>query len=151
MAVCNVNNHSSSGAMESELALVLTEKVFRDSDGNVFVYYIVSDDDSSMRCHLQHELSDSKGKLKEDIPEPDFGADPSHRIKVMSAPIFKMVTKTKDPYKCKQIDALRIKKCTGCCIYKNRGLPMQEFIANAKAPVEHLSNDHQWCHEDWYW
>ena len=62
-----------------------------------------------------------------------------------------MVTKTKDPFKCKKIDALRIKKYTGCCIYKNRSLPMKDFVANAKAPVEHLFNDHQWCHEDWCW
>jgi len=72
MAVCNVNSHGYSGAMESELALVLTEKVFTDADGNTYVSYIVSDDDSSMRCHLQHVSSDSKGTLREDIPEPEF-------------------------------------------------------------------------------
>ena len=91
MTECNINSYGSSGAMESELTLVLTEKVFPDSDGNVYVGYIVSDDDSTMRCHLQHESSDPKGKLREDIPEPDFCADPSHCVKVMSAPIFKMV------------------------------------------------------------
>ena len=28
---------------------------------------------------------------------------------------------------------------------------MKEFVANAKAPVKHLFNDHEWCHEDWCW
>ena len=78
MEVCNINSHGSSGAMEAELALVLTEKVFTDNDGNVFVCYIVSDDDSTMRCHLQHESSSSKGRLRDEIPEPEFCADPSH-------------------------------------------------------------------------
>ena len=63
MAVCNVNSHGSSGAMESELALLLTDKVFSDSKGYVFVNYIVSDDDSTMRCHLQHETTDPKCKF----------------------------------------------------------------------------------------
>ena len=92
--------------MESQVALDLTKKVFNDSNGRVYIRFIVSDDDSSMRAHLQHPSTDDKGKLPEMIPEPSFCADPSHRIKVMSAPIFKMVTKTKDPTKCKQIDAL---------------------------------------------
>ena len=151
LQVCNVNSFGSSGAMESELALVLTEEVHNESDGHVYVGNFVSDDNSSMRCHLQHQSSDPKGKLSNNIPEPKFCADPSHCIKVMSAPIFKMVTKTKDPNKCKQVDALRIKKYTGCCIYKNRNLPISEFVANAKAPIEHLFNDHQWCHANWCW
>ena len=46
---------------------------------------------------------------------------------------------------------MRIKKYTGCCIYKNRNLPISEFVANAKAPIEHLFNNHQWCHADWCW
>ena len=151
LAICNVNSTGSSGAMESQVALELTIKVFNESNGRVYIEKIVSDDDSSMRAHLQNQSNDDKGKLPEEIPEPIFKADPSHRIKVMSGPIFKMVTKTKDPSKCKQVDALRVKKYTGCSIYKNKDLPIDEFIANAKAPIEHLFNDHQWCHEDWCW
>ena len=113
------------------------------------MYEIVSDDASSMRAHLQHE--GVGGKLRGVIPEPIFCADPSHRIKVMSKPIFKMVTKTKDPTKCKQINALRVKKYTGCMIYKNKNLCLKEFAIHAKAPIEHLFNDHQWCHENWCW
>ena len=52
MEECNVDSHGSSGVMEAELALVLTEKVYTESDGNVFVHYIVSDNDSTLRCHL---------------------------------------------------------------------------------------------------
>ena len=147
LAVCNVNSTGSSGAMESQLALDLTVQVFEESDGHVYVAEILSDDDSSMRALVQHV--GGGGKLQDAIPEPEFRADPSHCIKVMSKPIFKMVTKTKDPTKCKQIDALRVKKYTGCMIYKNKDLPINEFVINAKAPIEHLFNNHQWCHEDW--
>ena len=107
--VCPVNSHGSSGAMESEVTfLKLTHSVFRESDGRVFVKHIVSDDDSSMRDHLQNHSSCKKVNLDEEVQEPNFFADPSHRINVMSAPIFKMVTKTRDLYKCKQVNTLYI-------------------------------------------
>ena len=83
MQECDVNIHWSSVAMESEFTLVLTQKVFTDYSDNVYVLYIVSDDDSSMRIHLQHPSSDSKGRLTEDIPEPEFSASfPSHHSNV---------------------------------------------------------------------
>ena len=48
LATCNVNSVGSSGAMESQVALDLTKKVFNDSNGQVYIRFIVSDDDSSM-------------------------------------------------------------------------------------------------------
>ena len=106
---CTINHEGSSGSMEAKLALSLTEFLFDETQGCVYLNEIVSDDDSTMRLLLQHETSNDKDKLPPYIPEPDFLADPSHRIKVMAKPFFKMVTKTKDPNKCKMIDALRIK------------------------------------------
>ena len=117
---CNINSTGSSGAMESELVLKLTTKIFRESDGLVYVSYIVSNNDSTIQAHLQHKSSGPESKLDDDIHQPSFYADLSRRIKEMSKPIFKMVTNTKDPYKCKQVDALHIKKYTGCAIYKTR-------------------------------
>jgi len=69
----------------------------------------------------------------------------------MSKPFFKMVSKTKDPTKCKTIDALRIKKYLGCYIYKSRNLPLDVFVKNSKAPIEHLFNCHEWCDSEWSW
>jgi len=109
----------------------------------------VSDDDSTMRSLLQHESKNNKGKLPPNIPEPVFLADPSHRIKVMFKPFFLMVKNTKDPNECKMIDALRIKKYLGCCIYKNKHLPINEFVQKAHAPIEHLFNCHEWCDSEW--
>ena len=146
---CRINYEGSSGGMEAQVALELCVSLHDDSDYNIFVEYIVSDDDSTMRAHLQY---DGKGKLPIHIPIPIFLADPSHRVKVMSSPIFKLAQgETKDPRQCKKIDALRIKKYIGCYIYQNRNLPISQMIKKAKAPVEHLFNCHEWCDPEWCW
>ena len=90
--------------MKAQVALELCVYLHDDSGYNIFVEYIVSDDDSTMRSHLQY---DGKGKLPTHVPIPTFLADPSHRVKVMSTPIFKLTQgETKDPRQCKKIDAL---------------------------------------------
>ena len=68
-------------------------------NGNVYLKKLVSDDDSTMRSLLQHKTVHDKDQLQEDIPQPIFLCDPSHIIKIMAKPIFKMVSKTKDPAK----------------------------------------------------
>ena len=148
---CNINATGSSGAMESEVALRLTTALHEKWGGRVFICGIVSEDDSTMRAYLQHTDNNAKGKLDVTIPEPTFMADPSHRIKVMSAPIFAMVTKVLDPNKCEMIDAMRVKKYVVCCILKNNHLPLDQFHQKMRAPLEHLFNNHEWCDGDWCW
>ena len=75
---CNINSEGSSGAMESEVALRLAIGIYRKWGGMVYIKFIVSDDDSTMRAYLQHRCNNDKGKLPDDIPEPTFLADPSH-------------------------------------------------------------------------
>ena len=146
---CTINHEGSSGSMEAKLALELTKKLHIAKNERAYLKHMVSDDDSTMRSLLQHPCNHNKGLLPLTIPQPVFLADPSHRIKVMSKPFFKMVTTTKDPSKCKMIDALRIKKYLGCFIYKNRTLPLEQFVKKANAPVEHLFNCHEWCDSEW--
>ena len=149
---CRINYEGSSGGMEAQVALELCTSLHDDSGYSVCVHQIVSDDDSTMRSHLQYEDNSGKGKLPAHIPVPTFLADPSHRVKVMSSPIFKLAQGgTKDPRQCKKIDALRIKKYIGCFIYQNRSLPLSEMIKKAKAPIEHLFNCHEWCDPEWCW
>ena len=148
---CSINWSGSSGAMEASLAQDLIRGIFENSGGRVFVEYVVSDDDSTMRAYCK--AAENGGKLPQGIPEPTFYADPSHRIKCMAKPIYKMVTSppVKDPGRCKNIDACRVKKYTSCCIAKNRMLPIDEFCSKAKAPIEHLFNCHTWCDAEWCW
>ena len=133
---CTINWIGASGAMEAGVALEMVTNLWKDYNGRLFIEYLVSDDDSSMRSHLRNVEND--GKLPIDIPEPIFLADPSHRIKTMCTPIYKMITSTKDPKKCKKIDFLRVKKYTSCYIYQNRNAPLEDLVKRARAPIEHL-------------
>ena len=90
---------------------------------------IFSDDGSMMRAVLKHPskgargqvLKSSKGKLHEDISEPSFLADPSHRVKVVARHIFFIVNESRDlQCGCTKADALRQKKNWGYMIKKNR-------------------------------
>ena len=64
---------------------------------------IVSDDECTIRAFLKHPyigardqvLKSSKGKLDDEIPEPSFLADPSHRVKVVTRHIFYIVSKSR--------------------------------------------------------
>ena len=112
----NVNHEGSSWSMESALALSMVDDVFKN--GKAFINEIVTDDDTTMRAVVSHNKK--KGRLSSDIPPPKFFADPGHRVKVMVKPIFVMVTTTRIPDDVKNLDALRLKKCTSCYIMRRR-------------------------------
>ena len=99
---CTVNHEGPSGSMEAKMALDLTVDLHAKFNGRIHLGKIVSDDDSTMRSLLKHKAVHPKGKLPCDVPQPVFLADPSHRIKVMAKPFFKMVVKSKDPTQPKQ-------------------------------------------------
>ena len=106
-----INFDGSSGAMEVTVALELCIQL-QDGDYEVFLEFILSDDDSTMRAHLLHELND--GKLPDRIHPPGLFADPSRSIKVMAKPLFKSSkNESKDPEKCKKIDVLQLKNTLG--------------------------------------
>ena len=44
-----------------------------------------------------------------------------------------------------------MKKYIGCYIYKNHHLPLDKFVRRARAPIEHLSECHEWCDKEWCW
>ena len=149
---CSINYEGSSGAMESKVALTLTERLFSESNGRIYIAQLVSDDDSSMRSLLLHKsVNPDKGRLPDIIPAIKFLADPTHRIKVMSKPAFGKVTDTKDPKKCKKHDVNRLQKYIACYVAKRKHLPLEEFYRKARAPVEHLFNCHKWCDGSWCW
>ena len=104
---CTINWNGASGAMEAGVALEMVTNMYNDSDNRLYIEFLVSDNDSSMRSHLRH--IENGGKLPANVPEPTFLADPSHRIRTMCSPIYKMITNTKDPRKCKKIDFYELK------------------------------------------
>ena len=76
---------------------------------NIGVEFLVSDDDSTMRAHLQHVGTIKNGKLPLEVHQPKFLCDPSHRIKVMVKDIFGLATMSNAKSEFEKIDALRIK------------------------------------------
>ena len=80
-------------------------KMVEDAFYNKFfiVDVIVSNNDSTMRAVIKHPsigvqfqvLKTSKGKFDEEISEPSFLADPSHRVKVVAKHIFSIVNESR--------------------------------------------------------
>ena len=113
--------------MESSAILKMVEDAFYNRFFIVDV--IVSDDDSKMRAVLSNPLivvrgqvlKTSKGKLVEEIPEPLFLADPSHRVKVVAKHIFSIVNGSRARRcGCTKVYALRINKDWWYMIKNNR-------------------------------
>ena len=75
--------------MEADSCLQLTEEIYEKWGGKVYVSHIVSDDDSTMKALLKHNTPlTKKGKLRADVPQPEWLADPTHRCKVLSKGIY---------------------------------------------------------------
>ena len=144
---CTINYDGSSGGMESTLCVELLEKISSDYEGRVHVGELVTDDDSTIRSRCRNKKDG--GTVRDDVRTPVFLADPSHRVKVMGKAIFKLVSKTKNKDEVKTIDALRLKKYFSLYIAQNKMKPFEEFVTNAKAPIEHLFQDHTFCDESW--
>ena len=149
---CPHNYNGSSKGMEAQNALHLTIKMYKDSKSKIFVENIVADDDSSLRALLKHCTPTSKkGKLPIEIPEPTFLADPGHRTKTVSKPIFALVKNKNKKRRCCRVDALRFKKYFSYMLKQNWNKSIDEICDKAQAVIEHLFNNHahcdvQWCH-----
>jgi len=103
----------------------------------VGVYFIVSDDDSTMHAHLTH-VSGDKGKLPLDVPKTKFLCDPFHCIKITVKDIFGLALMSKKKSECEKFDALRLKKYLGCWVGKSKFLSFDEFKKLASELIEHL-------------
>ena len=75
---CYKNKEKNSLAVESYCAL------FYGNNGTVAIGQIIADDDSTLRVRLTHTITNKKGSLPEEIPEPRWLCDPSHRVKVVA-------------------------------------------------------------------
>ena len=146
---CPRNFEGSSKAMEAYGALSLVKKIYNKTKGEVFVEAMVLDDDASVRSILTHESVNPKGQLPEEIPQPIFLADPSHRTKVVAKAIFVLAHLPKSISTCTNIDALRIKKYYGYMLKQSRMLTLDEIRVRCKAVIEHLFDNHEFCDDSW--
>lgn len=67
---CQVNWSGASGAMEAGVALEVCIALHDDSGFNVYIDSITSDDDSTMRAHLQYERIAESSQIAS--PPPPF-------------------------------------------------------------------------------
>ena len=126
--------------MEADAALTLYKDIYHKSDKKIYLKTVVADDDSSMRALLKHRCNNPKGRLPEEMNEPDWLADPSHRTKVVAKPIYQLTALSNKISICTKLDAMRIKKYFG---YKS----IPEIVRSSKAVVEHLFGNHAFCDE----
>ena len=103
-----------------------------------------------MRSILKHKTPTSrKGKLPADIPEPSWLADPGHRTKVVTKPIFLLAKKGKKKTKCTRVDALCFKKYFAYMLRTNRNKSLAVMCTAAEAVLEHLFKNHSLCDSKW--
>ena len=92
-------------------------KMVEDALQNRFfiIDVIVSNNDSTMCAVIKHPpkgalgqiLKSSKVKLDEEIPDPSFLVDPSHRVKVLAKHIFYIVNESRaQRCRCTKADSL---------------------------------------------
>ena len=98
---CLINYESSSGAMESKLAVRMIHDTWNKSGKKVTIGTIVADDDSTLKANTKNK--NNRGLLDDDIETPKFLADPSHRIKCIIRSVYKLVKKTKIQIQLKQL------------------------------------------------
>ena len=146
---CVKNWNESSKKMESAAALCMV--VSSPTDRGVVILWIISDDDSVMRAvcsYPEPENTKTKGKLPKYILQPIFKADPSHRVKVVAKKWYKLKNKPIAQSTMTGDTARRLKRSWGYMLKQNREGNIQQFTSAAKAVVNHLYNDHQYC-GDW--
>ena len=147
---CPKNYDASSKAMEADAALQLYKSLYDNSQGTIALQSIVADDDSSMRAKLRHKSRTHKaGALPDNIPEPTWLADPSHRCKVVAKQIFKLAAQDRSTTECTNVDAFRIKKYYGYAVKMNRNKTLGELRQAVLNIVEHLFGDHNGCDPQW--
>ena len=134
--------------MEADAALQLYISLYQDSNKNIVLKDVVVDDDSSMRALLTHKAINPKGRLSEEMPQPEWLADPSHRTKVVAKPIFLLSSLPMGSSTCTKVDAIRFKKYFDYMIKEKRSKHISEIVFASKAVVEHLFNCHEYYNID---
>ena len=79
--------------MEAEALLKMLIDLHDKHGAEMFVKNIVIDDDSSTKALVRHNSKVAKkGRLPSFIPEPNWLADPSNRIKVVARKIYALAS-----------------------------------------------------------
>ena len=113
---CVQNYPTDESSKGMEAAAILDMSINCITERKFVMRTIVSDDDSVMRAHVRHKISDAKsdkGKLPPWIHQPDFMADPSHRIKTIAKHFYKLALQRIAESRVSKPMAKRLKKKLG--------------------------------------
>ena len=147
---CPRNYEGLSKGMEAQNVLFLLLKLNQESEGKVFLQYIIADNYTSLRSILKHTSpTTKKGKLPDKVPEPECLANPCHQTKTACKPIFALVKIKKSESTCSRVDALRFMKYDAYMLRTNCEKSIDKICEAAQAVLEHLFNNHQYCDESW--
>ena len=97
-----------------------------------------ADDDSTMKTLLKHEKN-GKGKLLDQIPEPYWYSNPSHRVKCIAKPIYKLAYAPNGLSMVKAIDAICLKKHFGYFLKQSVNKEFKDMKLDAKAQRQYNS------------
>ena len=147
--VCPRNYEGSSKVKETDAALHLYTELYEPSNKCLYLKAIVVDDDSSMRALLKHTITNPKGRLPQEMTEPEWLADQSHRTKMATKPVYYLANLAKSISPCTKADAIRFKRYYGHMIKTNRMKNISETMLASNAVVEHLFDNHEYCDERW--
>ena len=153
--VCTRNYDGSSGAMESDGLLLLMKQLKERYNGDIWLEYVITDDDTKMKKYISHPKYRPRGKtniggsLPLDIPEPKWYADPTHRAKCVAGSFFELCKGKKSDIRATKLDAFRMKKYYSYFIKQNRSKGLSWLREHAMAPLNHMFDDHSLCHSSW--
>ena len=152
---CTMNYDGSSGAMESDGILLLMIQLQKKYNDEIYLDYIITDDDTKMKKYLTHPKYLPRGKkniggsLPIEIPQPNWYADPTHRAKCVAGSFFELCKGKKSDIRANKLDAFRMKKYYSYYIKQNRGKGISYLMKHAMAPLDHMFDDHSLCDSSW--
>jgi len=142
---CVRNYDGSSKSMEASALVKMLSRM--PEEKGVSICCIISDDDSCGRARARHVTNG--GQLTENVEEPTFLADPSHRKRVFARAIYNLANA---PIKTSAVTkglAGHIKNCYGACVKRNRHRSATELSEKVQNILEHICSNHTNCDEAW--
>jgi hypothetical protein len=164
---CQINHEGSSKSMEPQAVVSMVTDLF--DQFRCGVRFLITNDDSTMKaknCRWSNEdykkefgdyprVPDKDGKLKKRndtgilrhrIPQPDFLADPNHRVKTVRNTMKKLYSaKVAETAGCMEIDTLRIAKNFAYFIRTLAAIPEEEWETASAAVIDHHFDIHEGC------
>jgi hypothetical protein len=129
-------------------ALALVEMLSRAPELSSFsVCTIISDNDSNGRSKAQHVSNG--GKLQENVEEPKFLANPSHRKRVFARAIYSLASAPVKVSKVTKGLASHLKYCYRACVKRNQKLSAEELSKKVYNILNHVMGDHTDCYAAW--